>query len=128
MTFDDGILKIYTTINTAENGAKPLLKLQLKESYYFGFDVMGINRYFTALQAKSQLEHVVNIPGWGDIRTTDIAELEDGSQYRIVMIQPQMDEAGLRITKLSLERISNSYDYYIETPANPGNTGGNNES
>lgn len=109
MTFDDGILTIYKTENIGEPGMKPVVGLVEKDRYYFGFDTLGINRYFTALQAKQQIECVVNIPGWDDIMATDICELEDGSQFRIVMRQPTMDEDGLRITKLSLERLGDKY-------------------
>lgn len=109
MTFDDGILTIYKTENIGEPGMKPVVGLVEKDRYYFGFDTLGINRYFTALQAKQQIECVVNIPGWDDIRATDICELEDGSQFRIVMRQPTIDEDGLRITKLSLERLGDKY-------------------
>lgn len=109
MTFDDGMLKIYELRNTAENGLKPELKLFFKEEYYFRFDLLGINRYYTALQAKTQLSHVVNVPDWPDIVTDDIAILEDEKVYRIAMVQPQYDEYGIKITKLSLERIIQEY-------------------
>lgn len=115
MTFDDGIIKIYQLVNVAGDFEKPLYKLRKKESYYFGFDVLGINRYYTALQAKVQLSHVVNIPGWGEVDPTDIAVLEDGEQYRLPFIQPQMDDNNLRMTKLSLERINQRYEYADET-------------
>lgn len=109
MTFDDGILTIYKTVNTALPGEKPEVRLQEKEQFYFGYDALGINRYYTALQAQQQIEAVVNIPGWNDIQTEDVCSLESGTQYRIVMVQPTKDENGLRITKLSLERIGKNY-------------------
>lgn len=117
MTFDDGILRIYTVENIAENGAKPKKGLVLRSKFFFGFDVLGVNRYYTALEAKIQLAHVVNIPGWGGVSVLDIAIMEDGTQYRVQMIQPQLDENGLRITKLSLERIVTEYDVPTEITA-----------
>ena len=111
MTFDDGIVSIYQLVNTAGNGEKPKYKLALKERFYFGFDTLGITRYYTALQAKVQLSHVINIPGWGEVDPTDIAVLEDGKQYRLPLIQPQLDDDNLRITKLSLERITQEYEF-----------------
>lgn len=110
MTFDDGIVGIYRLVNTAENGLKPKYQLALKERYYFGFDVLGISRYYTALQAKVQLSHVINIPGWGEVDPTDIAVLENGEQFRLPLIQKQLDDNNLRITKLSLERITQEYE------------------
>ena len=110
MTFDDGILKIYTVQNTAANGNKPVKGLVLKQKFYFGFDVLGYNRYYTALQAKEQIEFVVNIPGWEELDPLDVVVLEDGKPYRMSLIQPMHDDMGLRITKLSLVRISENYD------------------
>ncbi len=110
MTFDDGILIIYSVENIAEPGMMPVEGLVEKEKYYYGFDTLGINRYYTAMQAKQLIESVVNIPGWGEIKATDICALDNGDQFRIAMRQPTFDENGLRITKLSLERIGDQYD------------------
>ena len=109
MTFDDGILTIYKVENTAQPGQMPVEGLTEKDRYYYGFDALGINRYYTALQAQQQIEAVVNVPGWGDIAPTDICALDNGAQFRIVMRQPTLDDNGLRITKLSLERINEKY-------------------
>lgn len=109
MTFDDGILSIYRTVDVSEPGMKPEIQLELKDQYYFGFNSIGITRFFQALQANQQISTVVNIPDWGDISTLDICVLEDGQQYKIVLRQPERDENGLRITRLSLERIGEEY-------------------
>ena len=111
MTFDDGILIICTTENAVEEGMKPVPVLVEKEKFYFGYDTLGITRYYTALQARQQIESVVNIPGWNDISSLDICVLENGNQYRLAMIQPQLDDDGLRITKLSLERLGENYAF-----------------
>ena len=109
MTFDDGILTIYEVNNTAEPGNKPQIGLVKKSQHYFGLETVGINRYYTALQAKQQIETLVHI--WQDrqIHSQDICVLEDGEQYKIVMVQ-HTDIDGLRVTKLSLERIVEEYD------------------
>ena len=109
MTFDDGILTIYKAENTAQPGQMPVEGLTEKDRYYYGFDTLGINRFYTALQAQQQIEAVVNVPGWGGIAATDICVLDNGDQFRIVMRQPTLDDNGLRITKLSLERINEKY-------------------
>lgn len=105
MTFDDGILKIYKTDNTAAPGDMPREELVLKSEHYFGFDVLGYNRYYVALQAQQNISAVVNIPEWHGISPLDVAELEDGQQYKIRLAQPMKDENGLNITKLTLERV-----------------------
>ena len=45
-----------------------------------------------------------------DIDTFDIVALEDGKQYTLSMLQRLVDEDGLKYTKLSLERLGESYD------------------
>lgn len=110
MTFDDGILTIYETVNAAPPGEKPIMRLEEKERFYFGYDTLGINRYYTALQAQQRIEAVVNVPGWNNIQAEDICGIEDGKQYRVVMVQPMKDENNLKITRLSLERIGESYE------------------
>ena len=117
MTFDDGILTIYEVKNIGEPGMMRVTELVEKGKYYYGFDTLGFNRYYAALQAQQQIESVVNIPDWGDISATDICALDDGSQFRIVMRQPTTDEDGLRITKLSLERMDEQYA--VKTENNP---------
>lgn len=105
MTFDDGILKIYRTENIAKPGDMPKDELVLKSEHYFGFDVLGYNRYYTALQAHQNISAVVNIPDYHDISSLDVAELEDGTRFHIRLVQSMKDENGLNITKLTLERV-----------------------
>ena len=111
MTFNDGIIHVYRVTNSAANGAMPVPEPALLFSEYFEFDVLGVNRFFTAQQANQQIELVVNIPGWPGARVTDYAELDDGIEdhagikFRIRMVQQQKDDNGLNMTKLSLERI-----------------------
>ena len=105
MTFDDGILKIYRTKNVANAGDMPKEEVALKSEHYFGFDVLGYSRYYTALQAQQNISLVVNIPDWHDISVLDLAELEDGGRYIVRMTQPMKNEDGLNITKLTLEKV-----------------------
>lgn len=117
MTYGDGILSICLLKNIAEPGKKPVKGLEVIESFRFGFDTLGINRYYTALQANQQIEAVVNIPGWHTFnagKTIAIIADPDGStenepQYTVQMAQPMLDEDGLRMTKLSLERLGENY-------------------
>lgn len=111
MTFDDGIIILCSVENIAEPGDRPVTGLSEKERFYFSFDTLGINRYYTAMQNNQQIEAVVNIPGWGGVEATDICVLESGKQYRIAMIQAMTDDNGLKITKLSLERLGEEYEY-----------------
>lgn len=105
MTFDDGILKIYSTKDVSAPGDMPKEELVLKSEHFFGFDVLGYSRYYTALQAHQNISAVVNIPEWNDISSLDIAEMEDGQKYKVRLVQPMKDESGLNFTKLTLEKV-----------------------
>lgn len=112
MTFNDGIVALYTVTNIAEPGMKPKKGLKKQAFFYYGFEVLGFNRYYTALKANQQIEAVIHIPECNDIDPAlTVAVLENGKQYRIVLIQPTVNDDGLRFTRLSLERISEEYDY-----------------
>lgn len=110
MTFDSGIASVYKVTNTAENGKKPKKGLVLIGQYYFGFQMLGVNRYYTALQAHQQLEAVIAVPGWEPVQVEAVVILESGLQYTVRMAQHALDENGLQITRLSLERNGESYD------------------
>lgn len=118
MTFDDGIVGVYELTKIKIPGKMPTDGLTEKERFYFGYETLGINRYYTALQANQSIEAVLSTPGWNTIKAnTHIAIIADAdgvidadsAQYRIVMVQPTTDEDGLRITRLSLERLGENY-------------------
>lgn len=110
MTFDDGLVTICLTTNMSSAGSLPVLKLSKKFQQYFCYDTLGVQRYYTALQANQRIELVINVPDWPDISVLDIAIMEDNRQYKVQMVQPTYDEDGLKITKLSLERLVEAYD------------------
>lgn len=118
MTFDDGIVGVYELSEQNTPGKMPVDGLTLSEKFYFGYETLGINRYYTALQANQQVEAVISVPGWHEIvANKNIAIIADVDgvldanckQYRIVMVQPTTDESNLRITRLTLERIGENY-------------------
>ena len=108
MVFDDGILKIYSLENTAEKGDKPKEQLVYKSSFYFGYDELGITRYYTALTNNQRIECVVNIELDPNVRVLDVVEFEDGSLFRIQLLQRKKED-GLIYLKLSLERLNDEY-------------------
>lgn len=116
MTFDDGILTVYNVTNTAQAGDRPVMGLEEKAKYYFGYDRIGVTRYYLAMQANQEVSLVVNIPGWNDVKNTDIVIIQDPEplQYQVGMAQPELDENGLRIMKLTLERIGQKYEVPTE--------------
>lgn len=110
MTYDDGILRICTVSNAAKPGKKPVERLTEKSKHYYGYDNIGVTRHYAAKQANQQISCVVNVPDWNDIRATDICILEEGTQYEVEFVQPMLDENGLRMMKLTLERVKQDYE------------------
>lgn len=112
MTFDDGNVKIYQITNIAAPGAKPKEALGEYDTHCFGFETVGVDRYYKALQADQRISDVIHIPDWHDIRPDrQIAVMEDDSQHRIRQVQKTYDEDGLKITRISLERIGDNYAF-----------------
>ena len=80
MTFDDGILTVYNITNTAQAGDRPVMGLEEKAKYYFGYDRIGVTRLYLAKQAAQEVSAVVNIPGW-NIDSRAPAALLPGGGY-----------------------------------------------
>lgn len=110
MTYDDGIVNIYSVVDEAENGLKPKAVLKNKAAYYFAYETVGVTRYYEAQRADSQIDETIRIYQDRTIFADDIAVIDD-IQFRISQIQHKEDEDGIRISLLSLERINEHYDY-----------------
>lgn len=113
MTFDDGILTVYRPQNTAGPGDKPVPGLTFIGQHYYGISSLGVTRYYAAMQAGQNVSAVVAVPGWNDIVTNDVIVLDDGQKYGAEMVQPETDEFGLRIMRVTLGVLS--VDYQIPT-------------
>ena len=109
MTFDDGILKIYSTKDISNPGMKPETVLVLKDKYYFGYESIGVTRHYAAKQVKSKISNIVHVLQDRAILGEDICVLEDGLQYRCDLIQHTTNEDGLPITRITLERLGEDY-------------------
>ena len=113
MTFDDGILTVYRPQNTAGPGDKPQPGLKFIGRHYYSISSLGVTRYYAAMQAGQDVSAVVAVPGWNDIVTNDVIVLDDGRKYGAEMVQPETDEFGLRIMRVTLGVLS--VDYQIPT-------------
>ena len=111
MTFDDGILKIFSVLNSAKDGDMPKEVLTLKSSYHFHFENLGITRYYTALSHSQQIDVLVSIYQDRSISSLDIIQLEDGLFYKIDMIQHHENDEGIKITTLTLEHLNDKYQF-----------------
>lgn len=107
MTFDDGMLRVYSVTNVAEKGDMPKNEPKLKGVFYFEYETVGYGRYYSAMAVKEQIEETVVIDIDRDIHTNDMVKFEDGTQMRIVQAQHARDESGMWFTRLSLTRWLN---------------------
>lgn len=114
MTFDDGIVKIYRKDNVSKKGDKPRYDLIYKNSYYFSYEKLGLTRYYTALANNQIIESVISIYQDRSIRIDDTVMFEDDLLFKIVLVQHTVDEDGIKISILSLERFNNECNYEIK--------------
>lgn len=107
--FDDGQVELYTITNTAAAGDMPREGLVYGTSYWYEERTVGITRFYAALKTDVKLEMLIRI--WRDksIDTSQICKIDD-IQYRIVQVQHLLNEDGLEVTDLSLERLGEAYD------------------
>jgi hypothetical protein len=110
MTFDDGIVKIYRIENASDNGDMPKEEAVYKSSFYFGYDDVGIQRYYSAMANNQLIDSVINIQHDRSIKALDIVQFEDDNFFRIAMVQHPLDDDGIRYTKLTLERLNDEYN------------------
>lgn len=116
MTFDDGILSIWTSSNTANAGDMPTQSLTLKGSYYYAYQTVGFNRYYTAMGFGQQIDSMVAIDIDRSIHSDDIVVIDGdySAPYRISQAQHAKDEDGLWYTRLSLTRINDEFTFTFE--------------
>ena len=117
MTFDDGILTVYNVTNTAQAGDRPRWGWRKYVYLFFGYDRIGVTRLYLAKQAAQEVSAVVNIPGWNDVKNTDVVLIPEPQplHYQVADVQPELDENGLRIMKLTLERTGQKYEVPTES-------------
>lgn len=114
MTFDDGILTIYSVTNRNYNGEMPEKGLMKKAESFFYEETLGISRFYEALKAEQLIERVVVIHDDTIISINDICTIDtdpdDANQYIVRMVQRALDEEGLKILRISLERNGDDYE------------------
>lgn len=110
MTFDDGIVQIYDVVNINKPGDIPKKGLRWRAELYFSEESVGITRYYEAIRANQMIERVIavyRVP----VNTNQIVVFEDGTQYLVRMVQHTVDENGIKISRLSLERNGEEYAF-----------------
>lgn len=104
MLLDSGRCSIYRTEMVATGGMKPKKQRVLKSEHYFGERTVGVTRYRAAMQNNERVDMVIRIWQDRDIRPNDECGI-DGLFYTVRQVQQTVDEDGLRVTDLELERM-----------------------
>lgn len=104
MLLDSGICSVYKLVGNSISGS-----LELKSSHYYGEKTVGVIRYYEAKRSDSRIDRLIRV--WRDesIVATDICVLVDGKQYEVIQAAHLLDENGLKVTDISLERKDRDY-------------------
>jgi len=109
-TFNDGVLTIYSVSNDAEPGDMAKDKLTLKvEKLRYDERIVGMSRYWIALQAQKKIDFLVRTPRIDSVNTQDIVVPISGHHYLIKQIQ-YPKEVFPKSMDLSLERLEEPYE------------------
>lgn len=102
LIYNDGIVRIYTTEDTAAPGYQPVIKVTEKYVLPFAEQRLGINRLFLGRQYQVEIERVLRIPRV-NVSTQDLAKTHDGKWYRINTVQ-SVD--GVRPASLDISLVA----------------------
>lgn len=85
--YNSGVVSIYTVQDVAQPGYQPQKELTLLCSLRYEEQRLGIQRYYEAQQNQVEVERVIRVSKYPGITNQDVAETEDGTRYRIDMVQ-----------------------------------------
>lgn len=89
--FNDGKITIYNAEDNAQPGYYPQISLSPKVKLPYEKRSLGIHRYYTASQNRTEIKRVVRVPNRPDVTNQDVAQTEDGTYYRIDLVQDVVD-------------------------------------
>lgn len=113
MRHDDGIMEIYDLTNESAPDKRRLTK---KSEHWYGERTVGVTRLYAAMQANRKVDMLLEI--WEDrsVQANQYAIPEDGRQYLITDVRHTLDDTGLRISLLTLERVNRNYELEQTAP------------
>ena len=107
---DDGVCRIYTVTDAAENGEMPNPTLHEYGDYEWSFEdrMISYSRQYAAMGVDQQIDRIIRI--WRTpVRIGDVVVIES-EQYRIDNVQPTLDDDSLKVVDLTLRRLEANYD------------------
>ena len=91
-SYGDGVVKIYAVSDGAAAGRLPQPVLTQKLRLDYEERKLGVQRYYQAKQNQIHVERVIRVPRPPvEITNQDVAETEDGREYRIDLVQTVKD-------------------------------------
>ena len=106
---NDGTVRLYSVGNISTPPLMPKEGLTHKASLRYKERTVGMQRYYTALQANVRVSYVLRCPLRRDISAQDVAIPNDGKQYRIVQVQ-YPEDISPPVMDLTLEELVQNYD------------------
>lgn len=105
-SYNDGIVAIYSVVNTAQPGYQPEEMLIEKCVLRYEERQFGVQRYYSAKQNQAEIERVIRTPRMQSVSNQDMAITEDGTLYGIGMVQAVMDvyPPSMDITLTKIDR------------------------
>lgn len=89
--YNDGLVMIYSVTDSAAPGYEPKPQTTLKCKLRYEEQRLGIQRYYSGRQNQVEIERVLRVPRYGGITNQDVAVTEDGTYYRIDLVQAVTD-------------------------------------
>ena len=108
MLLDNGIVTVCELNNTANPGEMPQEVLKPLNSFYFGRRSIGYNRLYAAHGVNKRIDLLIRI--WRADVTAGQYAIINGVQYRVDEVQQLIDNSGLAVTDLTLEKLGAFYD------------------
>lgn len=108
-TFNDGVVRFYRTVNTAEPGSTPDLRPTPLVALRYHERTVGFRRFYSASQANVKISKLLRCPRHAFVSQQDIAVPVDGRQYRITLIQYPEDTQP-PVMDLTLEEVTQVYE------------------
>lgn len=113
LTFNHGVADFFRLVNVAQAGNKPVYQREKIVTLRFEYETLGMNRFYTALQADVKLDELIITPLIRSVSTQDIAVIND-VPYRIEQVQ-HISDTKPPASRFSLSRIQENGGVYDST-------------
>lgn len=109
MIKDSGIVEVYTVRNDGQNGNMPILVPdQLVTREFFEDRLVSYQRFYQARGVDEQIDLLIRIWQNRSVRIGMVRIIEN-EQYVIDNVQHLFDDDNLRVTDLTLRRITDGF-------------------